>query len=109
MRQDEKGNLWFVSRKKDLIIRGGSNISPIEVERVLAAHPAVVDAAVVGMPDEVLGQRVAGFVQLKAGATPTIVNDILKAARSQLADYKVPEHLEAIAADSPQCARQGRS
>jgi long-chain acyl-CoA synthetase len=98
MRQDEKGNLWFVSRKKDLIIRGGSNISPIEVERVLAAHPAVIDAAVVGMPDELLGQRVVGFVQLEAGVAPTVVNDIIKAARSQLADYKVPEHLEAIAA-----------
>jgi long-chain acyl-CoA synthetase len=98
MRQDEKGNLWFVSRKKDLIVRGGSNISPVEVERILAAHPAVVDAAVVGIPDGVLGQRVAGFVQLKDGAAPTVMNDILKAARSQLADYKVPEHLEAIAA-----------
>jgi acyl-CoA synthetase (AMP-forming)/AMP-acid ligase II len=98
MRQDEKDNLWFVSRKKDLIVRGGSNISPVEVEHVLAAHPAVIDAAVVGMPDEVLGQRVAAFVQLKSGATPTAVTDILKAAKSQLADYKVPERLEAIAA-----------
>ncbi len=58
MRSDEKGNLSFVSRKKDLIIRGGSNISPVEVERVLAAHPAVIDAAVVGLPDELLGRRV---------------------------------------------------
>jgi long-chain acyl-CoA synthetase len=98
MRQDEKGNLWFVSRKKDLIVRGGSNISPVEVERVLAVHPAVADAIVVGVPDDVLGQRVAAFVQLKDGAAPAVVNDILKAARSQLADYKVPELLEAIAA-----------
>jgi long-chain acyl-CoA synthetase len=98
MRQDEKGNFWFVSRKKDLIVRGGSNISPVEVERVLIAHPAVVDVAVVGMPDDVLGQRVAGFVHLKDGAAPAVVNDILKVAKSQLADYKVPEHLEAIAA-----------
>src|SRR5262249_6805284 len=47
MRQDETGDLWFVSRKKDLIIRGGSNVSPVEAERVLASHPAVSDAAVV--------------------------------------------------------------
>jgi long-chain acyl-CoA synthetase len=98
MRQDEKGDLWFVSRKKDLILRGGSNISPVEVERVLAAHPAVADAAVVGMPDDVLGQRVIGFVQLKHGVTPAAVTDILDAARGQLADYKVPERLHAIAA-----------
>jgi len=98
MRQDDQRNLWFVSRKKDLIIRGGSNISPVEVERVLTAHPTVIDAAVVGMPDDVLGQRVAGFVQLKEGAAPTVVHDILNAVRSQLADYKVPEHLDTIAA-----------
>jgi len=98
MRQDEKGDLWFVSRKKDLIIRGGSNISPIEVERVLAAHPAVDDAAVVGMPDDVLGQRVVGVVQLKDGVTPAVVSAILEAARHQLADYKVPERLQTIAA-----------
>jgi hypothetical protein len=56
MRQDENGDLWFVSRKKHLIIRGGSNISPVEVERVLMAHPAVRDAAVVGVSDPDLGQ-----------------------------------------------------
>jgi long-chain acyl-CoA synthetase len=49
-----KGNLWFVSRKKHLIIRGGSNISPVEVEQVLITHPAVRDAAVVGAPDSSL-------------------------------------------------------
>ena len=63
MRQDETGDLWFVSRKKHLIIRGGSNIAPVEIERVLMAHPAVRDAAVVGVPDPELGERVAGFVQ----------------------------------------------
>jgi len=98
MRQDEKGDLWFVSRKKDLILRGGSNISPVEVERVLAAHPAVNDAAVVGVPDDVLGQRVVGVVQLKDGVTPEVVGDILEAARDELADYKVPERLQTIAA-----------
>jgi long-chain acyl-CoA synthetase len=68
MRQDERGNLWFVSRKKHLIIRGASNISPVEVERVLMTHPAVRDAAVIGVPDPELGQRVAGFVQLASSA-----------------------------------------
>jgi acyl-CoA synthetase (AMP-forming)/AMP-acid ligase II len=62
MRRDEADNLWFVSRKKDLIIRGGSNIVPLEVERVLKNHPAVRDAAVVGVPDAVLGERVAALV-----------------------------------------------
>jgi acyl-CoA synthetase (AMP-forming)/AMP-acid ligase II len=96
MRQDEKGDLWFVSRKKHLIIRGGSNISPVEVERVLMDHHAVSDAAVVGVPDPVLGQRVAGFVQLADSAQSVDRNEILAFAAERLADYKVPETLEIV-------------
>ena len=96
MRQDEKGDLWFVSRKKHLIVRGGSKISPVEVERVLMAHPAVRDAAVVGVPDPDLGQRVAGFVQVADGAQRVDVCEILAFAAERLADYKVPETLEIV-------------
>jgi long-chain acyl-CoA synthetase len=96
MRQDEKGDLWFVSRKKHLIIRGGSNISPVEIERVLMAHPAVRDAAVVGVPDPDLGQRVAGFVQLADSAQSVDLKEILAFATERLADYKVPETLEIV-------------
>jgi acyl-CoA synthetase (AMP-forming)/AMP-acid ligase II len=97
MRQEAGGSLSFIGRKKDIIIRGGSNISPVEVEAVLRAHPAVRDAAVVGTPDTTLGQRVAGFVQLEHDARPGIVNEILGAARTQLADYKMPERLQVVA------------
>jgi len=96
MRQDEKRDLWFVARKKQLIIRGGSNISPVEIERVLMAHPAVGDAAVVGVADPDLGQRVAGFVQLADGAQSVDLNEILAFATERLADYKVPETLEIV-------------
>jgi acyl-CoA synthetase (AMP-forming)/AMP-acid ligase II len=96
MRQDENGDLWFVSRKKHLIIRGGSNISPVEVERVLMAHPAVRDAAVVGVPDPDLGQRVAGFVQLADSVLGVDLNEMLTFATERLADYKVPETLEIV-------------
>jgi len=96
MRRGEDDEIWFVARKKDLIVRGGSNISPIEVERVLMAHPAVQDAAVVGIPDPVLGQRVAGVVRLKGRPTRGILDDILGRARSLLADYKVPERLTMV-------------
>jgi long-chain acyl-CoA synthetase len=96
MRQDEKGDLWFVARKKQLIIRGGSNISPVEIERVLMAHPAVGDAAVVGVPDPDLGERVAGFVQLADRAQSVDLNEILAFATERLADYKVPETLEIV-------------
>jgi long-chain acyl-CoA synthetase len=96
MREDEKGDLWFVSRRKHLIIRGGSNISPVEVERVLMAHPAVRDAAVVGVPDPDLGQRVAGFVELADSAQSADLNEILAFVTERLADYKVPETLEIV-------------
>ena len=96
MRQGEGDELWFVGRKKDIIIRGGSNISPVEVEQVLLSHPLVRDAAVFGVPDPVLGQRVAAIVQLSSGAGAAALGAILKDARRQLADYKAPERLWAV-------------
>jgi long-chain acyl-CoA synthetase len=94
MRRGEGDDLWFVSRKKDIIIRGGTNISPVEVEEALVAcHPAVEQAAVVGVPDIVLGQRVYGFVKLLPGTGDTIVSEILGRVATQLAAYKVPEDL----------------
>jgi len=96
MREGEKHELWFVSRKKDLIIRGGSNVSPIEVERVLMAHPAVCDAAVIGIPDVILGQRVVGLVRLADNSGKSVLDDILADTRATLADYKVPEWLEVV-------------
>ena len=81
--------------EKDVIIRGTSIISPIEIERALLSHPLVRDAAVFGAPDPVLGQRVAAVVQLEGGDDAAIDN-ILGAIREQLADYKVPELLVAV-------------
>jgi acyl-CoA synthetase (AMP-forming)/AMP-acid ligase II len=86
--------LMYVSRKKDIIIRGGTNISPVEVEQaIVAAHPAVEEAAVVGVPDAALGQRVFGFVKLAKGQRPAVVLDILDNLSTRLAGYKVPEQL----------------
>jgi acyl-CoA synthetase (AMP-forming)/AMP-acid ligase II len=93
MRQDENGELWFVGRKKDLILRGGSQVSPIEVESVLQSHPLVRDAAVFGLPDPVLGQRVAAVLQLQGNFGDATRDKILSTTRMQLADYKVPELL----------------
>jgi acyl-CoA synthetase (AMP-forming)/AMP-acid ligase II len=96
MRRGDGDELWFVSRKKDIIIRGGTNISPAEVERVLGNHPAVHEAAVVGVPDDVLGQRVFGFVKIPGVVRPTIVAEILAFAAKQLASYKVPDGLGVV-------------
>jgi long-chain acyl-CoA synthetase len=96
MQQGEGDELWFVGRKKDINIRGGSNISPVEVERVLLSHPLVRDAAVFGAPDPLLGQRVAAIVQLSSGAADAALGDILRDIRQELADYKAPERLWAV-------------
>jgi long-chain acyl-CoA synthetase len=96
LRYGERDDIWFVGRKKDLIIRGGSNIVPLEVEHVLLEHPAVLDVAVVGVEDPDLGQRVAAFVRLAGSGGDCVMEDILGSARAQLADYKVPESLHVI-------------
>jgi acyl-coenzyme A synthetase/AMP-(fatty) acid ligase len=97
MRRGEEDELWFVSRKKDIIVRGGTNISPIEIEEaLLACHPAVEAAVVVGKPDMILGQRVFGFIKLSAGAQETVAKDVLRAVAGRLATYKVPEVLRIL-------------
>ena len=104
VRQGETDDEYvFVSRKKHLIVRGGTKIAPVEIEQVLAAHPMVRDAAVIGVPCSVLGQRLAGFVKLKDGVRATVLQDILAAAAEQLAGYKVPERLTIV----PEIPRNG--
>jgi long-chain acyl-CoA synthetase len=96
-RRDEDGYLWFAGRIKDIIIRGGSNISPGEVEEVLYAHPAVYEAAVVGVPCSELGQRVRAYVALKPGAQATD-RDLTDWVAKYIAGYKVPESIAFLAA-----------
>jgi acyl-coenzyme A synthetase/AMP-(fatty) acid ligase len=88
-----------VARKKDIIIRGGTNISPMEIEEALVAcHPMIEEAAVVGKPDQVLGQRVFAFVKLASGAKKDAVAEILQNVAKRLAPYKVPEVLQVVKA-----------
>jgi len=90
--QDEHGLLHIDGRKRDMIISGGVNIYPAEVEEVLARHPAIAEAAVVGIADEEWGERVRAFVSLHAGADAT-VEEIIAYARSELAGTKVPREV----------------
>lgn len=86
---DEDGYLAVVDRKKDMVIRGGHNIASLEVEQVLSKHPAVAEAAVVGVPHPKLGEDVQAFLILRSGqrTTPEEVRDFCK---DKLADYKIP-------------------
>ncbi|MBI2318813.1 MAG: AMP-binding protein [Betaproteobacteria bacterium] len=89
---DEEGYLFIVDRKKDMVISGGVNIYPAEIECALAEHPQVADSAVIGIPDEEYGERLAAFVQLVAGeeASEEELRSFLKA---RIANYKVPRML----------------
>jgi acyl-CoA synthetase (AMP-forming)/AMP-acid ligase II len=94
VRCDEDGYCWYVGRKKEIIIRGGSNISPAEVEEVLDAHPAVHRCCVLGLPDPHYGQVVAAYVTLRDEASPRPTPDELRQfVAGRLAAYKVPERI----------------
>ena len=89
---DADGYYYIVDRKKDLIIRGGYNVYPREIEEVLYEHPAVAEAAVVGMPHPELGEEVGAAVALKPGATVT-PDELRSYVKSQVAAYKYPRQV----------------
>ncbi len=84
--------MWFRGRKKEIIVRGGSNISPQEVEETLYRHPAVAEAGVIGEPDAYWGEVVLAFVALRAGHAAT-AEDLVAFSRQHLAEYKCPERV----------------
>ncbi|MDI9643183.1 MAG: long-chain fatty acid--CoA ligase [Archaeoglobales archaeon] len=92
---DEDGYFYIVDRKKDMIIAGGYNVYPREVEEVLYEHPAVLEAAVIGIPDPYRGETVKAFVQLKPEYMGKVrEEDIISFCRERLAPYKVPKLVE---------------
>ena len=90
---DEEGYVYIVSRKKDVIIAGGYNIYPVEVEDVLFTHPKVQEAVVVGIPDAYRGETVKAVIVLKEGETATS-EEMTSFCRTKLAAYKVPRQVE---------------
>jgi acyl-CoA synthetase (AMP-forming)/AMP-acid ligase II len=90
-RADEDGFIWLVDRKKDIIITGGENIFPVEVEDFLMNHPHIQDAAVIGVPDERLGEITAAVIKVKARYDLSEA-DILEYCRG-LARYKRPRRI----------------
>jgi long-chain acyl-CoA synthetase len=94
--RDEDGCYWIVDRKKDMILRGGFNVYPREVEEVLYAHPAVVEAAVIGVPHESHGEEVKAFVALGAGKQAS-EQDLIAFCKEKLAAYKYPRTVEFLA------------
>ncbi len=94
---DADGYLYVVDRKKDLILRGGFNVFPRDIEDVLLSHPAVAQAGVVGLPDQRLGEEVVAFVSLRPGAEVT-AEELTEHARKHLAAYKYPREITIVPA-----------
>jgi long-chain acyl-CoA synthetase len=96
VRVDEDGYYYVTGRTKDLIIRGGANIAPAEVELVIARHPAVSEVAVIGIPDAIYGEQPKAYVVLRAGQHTT-AEEISAFCAERLAKFKVPTQIEFIA------------
>ncbi len=93
--QDEEGYYYIVDRKKDMLISGGVNIYPKEIENVLYSHPDILDVAVIGVPDSVWGESVKAIVVHKEGTTPSS-QDIINFCHGKMASYKIPKSVDFI-------------
>jgi acyl-CoA synthetase (AMP-forming)/AMP-acid ligase II len=91
-RIDGQGLVYIVDRKKDMINRGGENVYCVEVENALSAHPSVFEVAVIGVPDEVMGEKVGAVIVQRPGEQLEAA-EIIDFARKYLADFKVPQYL----------------
>src|SRR5690606_714905 len=91
-RFDAEGYLYIADRKKDMVLSGGFNIYTKEVERVLVEHPAIADAAVVGVPDPVFGEAVVACIELLPGARLT-AEEVIEHCKANIASYKKPKYV----------------
>ena len=92
---DAEGYLYLTDRKTHMIISGGVNIYPQETENLLSAHPAVLDVAVIGVPNEDLGEEVKAVVQLKAGVSAT-AEELIDYCKERVAAYKYPRSVQFV-------------
>jgi len=93
---DDEGYLNIVGRIKDMIIRGGENIYPAEIERVMAEHPQIQDVAVIGVPDEKYGEELCAWIKLRDGAEPLDADAVRAFATGKLAHYKIPRYVRIV-------------
>ena len=94
---DEEAYLYITDRKKDMIITGGLNVYPQEVEQVLWGHPAVSDCAVIGVPDDDWGEAIKAVVELKSGQTAT-PEELIALCKEKMESYKAPKTVDIVTA-----------
>ncbi|HEY1597499.1 MAG TPA: AMP-binding protein, partial [Thermoleophilaceae bacterium] len=92
---DDEGYVNIVGRSKDMIIRGGENVYPREIEEFLYTHPEVADVAVIGVPDERYGEEIMAWVQLRDGAAAS-EDDLKVFCKGKIAHYKVPRYVKLV-------------
>jgi acyl-CoA synthetase (AMP-forming)/AMP-acid ligase II len=102
VRVDDAGRVHIIDRLKDIINRGGENVSSVEVEAVLLSAPGVADACVLAVPDEVMGEKVGAV--LFGGQTEVDLGAVLDYCRGQLADFKIPQYITVVAEALPRNA-----
>jgi fatty-acyl-CoA synthase len=93
---DDAGYLNIVGRIKDMVIRGGENVYPREIEEFLYTHPGIVDAQVIGVPDERFGEELMAWVQLRDGAPPLTAETLREFCAGKLAHYKIPRYVKIV-------------
>ncbi|HYJ93717.1 MAG TPA: hypothetical protein VEV86_03805, partial [Vicinamibacterales bacterium] len=93
---DEQGYVNIVGRLKDMIIRGGENVYPREVEEFLYAHPDIVDVQVIGVPDLHYGEEIMAWVKLRSGAVPLEADAVRRFCRGRIAHYKIPRYVQVV-------------
>ncbi|XP_054754251.2 medium-chain acyl-CoA ligase ACSF2, mitochondrial-like isoform X2 [Lytechinus pictus] len=93
---DDQGYFKIESRLKDLIIRGGSNIYPAEVEHLIHTHPCVQEVQVIGIPDDVMGEEVCAVVMLKPGTENSVEEDIREFCKGKISHYKIPRYVRFV-------------
>ncbi|XVX20800.1 AMP-binding protein [Actinomycetota bacterium] len=93
---DEDGYVQITGRIKDMVIRGGENIYPREIEEFLYTHPDVLDAQVIGVPDSKYGEELCAWIRMKPGTTPLTADSLKEFATGQLAYYKIPRYVQIV-------------
>jgi fatty-acyl-CoA synthase len=93
---DDEGYLNITGRIKDMVIRGGENVYPREIEEFLYTHPDILDAQVVGVPDERYGEELMAWVRMKEGTTPLTAEAVREFCEGKLAHYKIPRYVHIV-------------
>jgi fatty-acyl-CoA synthase len=105
---DDQGYVYYRSRQKEMVIVGGINVYPVEVENFLLEHPNIAEAQVFGIPDQRYGEALCAWIKTKAGTKINDVNEVRKFLSSKVAFFKVPKYIKIIETFAPYTTPTGK-